>query len=181
MDEHTPGLKRLRTDDELDTIRAGNMTDGHHTHNELYEYRLLYNAALFNEWFFHRQHDVHKSLRHSDGMFCFGDLVESSGWFIVVATLPEGQISNHYKVAEAWDLFRIPERPVPVTYDGHTPAEALKRLTEFLAEPPPETCRADRWKASPSYVGDHSGHFFHYGKDGEYQGYCAGWPKPKKW
>ena len=133
---------------------------------------------LFNTWFQYRMFDVHKSLRHSDGMFCFGDLVESAGWFIVVAQLPTGQISNHYKL-ECWDFFQIPERAVPERYDGHTPQDALDRIKEYLAGPKVETCRADRWKASPRYDGVHSGHFFHYGKDGEYQGYCAGWPKPQ--
>lgn len=165
-----------QTDALMDTIRAGKMTDGHHTHNELYEYRMLYNAALFNEWYFHRQYDVHKSLRHHTGEYCFGTVDEQAGWFIVVATLPQGQISNHYKL-EHWYRFRIPERELPVAYDGHEPWEAAKRLREFLREPPPETCRAQRWSAEPCYVGDHVGHFFHYGKDGEYQGYCGGWPK----
>lgn len=160
----------------MDVIRSGEMTDGHHTHNELYEQRMLYNAALFNEWFLHREHDVHKSVRHSDGNLCFGDLIESGGYFIVVATLPTGQISQHYKL-EAWNLFRIPERPLPAVWDGHTPAEAIQRLQEFLAGPKPSTCRADRWKAQPAYEGIHEGHFFRYGKDGEYEGYCAGWPK----
>lgn len=167
-----------QTDTLMDTIRAGEMTDGQHTHNELYEYRMLYNAALFNEWFLHRQWDVHKSLRHADGNYCFGDLIESGGWFIVVATLPTGQISNHYKL-EAWDLFRIPARPLSVAYDGHTPADALARLLEFLSGPKPETCRAQRWNAQPIFEGKHAGHFFHYGKDDEYQGWCAGWPKPE--
>lgn len=30
-------------------------------------------------------------------------------WFIVIAELPTGQISNHYRV-EDWNLFDIPEK-----------------------------------------------------------------------
>jgi hypothetical protein len=47
----------------------------------------------------HPPFKLEKSLKHSDGELCF-----SEGWFIVVAELPTGQISNHYKV-EDMDLF----------------------------------------------------------------------------
>lgn len=107
-------------------LAAGEASDGFHTHNELYAYRRIYNAALFNEWARTGEHEVVKSWKHSDGEPCFG-----GGWFIVVATLPTGQISNHYQ-AEHWDLFDIPAFELPPAYDGHTPAEALARLQAFI-------------------------------------------------
>ena len=58
----------------------GEFSDGYHTFNELYDYRMLYNAALFNEWVKQGLYDVHKAKRHSDGEECFG-----GGWFIVQA------------------------------------------------------------------------------------------------
>lgn len=61
---------------------------------------MLYNAAFFNS--LEGKYDVHKSYRH--GELCFG-----GGWFIVVANLPTGQVSNHYR-AEEWNLFNVPER-----------------------------------------------------------------------
>lgn len=101
----------------------GEISDGYHTFNELYYYRMLYNAAFFNmlpkEW-------VHKSKRHNDGEECFG-----GGWFIVIANLPTGQISNHYELKD-WDLFQIPEREVADKWDGHTPQEAADRLHKYL-------------------------------------------------
>ena len=114
----------------------GDYSDGYHTFNELYEFRKVYNAALFNFWNttelidrFGNKHDitplfyVHKSWRHYDGELCFG-----GGWFIVVAELPTGQISNHYE-AKDWDLFKIPEKEKAMfKYDGHTSADVLKRL-----------------------------------------------------
>lgn len=106
----------------------GQVSDGHHTFKELYEYRLLYNAALFNEWAEYGLYDVHKSRKHHDGTIPFGD----PKWFIVVAELPTGQISNHYRVATDWDLFTIEERELPNVYDGHTPAVVAERLREFL-------------------------------------------------
>ena len=103
----------------------GDVSDGYHTFNELYYYRMLYNAAFFNllpkEW-------VHKSKRHHTGEECFG-----GGWFIVMANLPTGQISNHYELKD-WDLFQIPEKEFADEWDGHTPQEAAERLHRYLQQ-----------------------------------------------
>lgn len=105
---------------------GGQTSDGHHTFDELYRFRLLYNAALFNEWEKVQGYGVHKSWRHSDGEPCFG-----GGWFVVMATLPTGQISNHYP-AEAWTLFEIEERDRAGEWDGHTAADVAARLEQLL-------------------------------------------------
>jgi hypothetical protein len=100
-------------------------SDGYHTFKELYELRKAYNVALFNEWGSYNFpiYEVHKSWKHHDGELCFG-----GGWFIVVAILPSGQISNHYK-AEDWDLFKIPETEnAKYTFDGHTSKDVIERL-----------------------------------------------------
>jgi hypothetical protein len=104
-------------------------SDGHHTFAELYRYRLLYNAALFNEWAKLGLYDPHKSMFHDDGTLPFGD----RKWFIVVAELPTGQISNHYRVVD-WDLFDIPTKDLPNVYDGHSPDDVERRLTRFLTK-----------------------------------------------
>lgn len=109
-------------------LEAGEASDGFHTHNELYAYRRVYNAALFNEWACTGEHEVVKSWKHSDGELAFG-----GGWFIVVATLPTGQISNHYQ-AEHWPLFDVPAVELPPPFDGHTPAEALARLQALVEQ-----------------------------------------------
>lgn len=100
----------------------GNYSDGYHTFNELYEFRKMYNAALFNLWADTKHYTVVKSYKHSDGELCFG-----GGWFIVTATLPTGQISNHYK-NEDWDLFRCEVVDEAPFYDGHTSEDVLERL-----------------------------------------------------
>lgn len=117
-------------------IKENDISDGYHTFGELYEFRKLYNAALFNEW--GKQYDsrpsntkyaVHKSIRHHNGELCFG-----GGWFIVVAILPTGQISNHYKM-EDWDLFQIPEYSIAkYEFDGHTPEDVMERLKNICNE-----------------------------------------------
>lgn len=128
----------LLIDDER--VDSNAISDGYHTFGELYEFRKVYNAALFNDWAknntsnvmlmsnppipkFEPKYDVHKSWKHHDGELCFG-----GGWFIVVAVLPTGQISNHYE-AKDWDLFNIPEvEKAKYEFDGHTPNDVLNRL-----------------------------------------------------
>lgn len=103
-----------------------NTSDGYHTFKELYDFRRVYNAHLFNEWAKQGKCQVHKSYKHSDGENCFG-----GGWFIVVATLPTGDISNHYE-NKYWDDFQCEERETAKEWDGHTAQDVLTRLTEFL-------------------------------------------------
>ena len=45
----------------------GNTSDGYHTFNELYEFRMIYNAALFNEWASRNKYETSKSWKHHDG------------------------------------------------------------------------------------------------------------------
>ena len=120
---------------EMDKVTE-DTSDGYHTFKELYEFRKVYNAVLFNEWGkiyngkfeqgimdFKPKYDVHKSWKHNDGELCFG-----GGWFIVVAMLSSGQISNHYPASD-WDLFKIPEvEKAKYPFDGHTSEDVIERL-----------------------------------------------------
>jgi hypothetical protein len=103
-----------------------NTSDGYHTFKELYRYRKLYNAGFFNMLAAHTEVPVVKSWRHNDGKECFG-----GSWFIVVANLPTGQVSNHYE-AKDWHLFSIPEVERAPEWDGHDPNEAADRIEKFL-------------------------------------------------
>ena len=130
--------KTLWTDEMIEELveeeevkDMGEVSDGYHTFNELYEYRLLYNASMFNELAKQNLYNVHKSKRHSDGEIPFGD----SNWFIVMAELPTGQISNHYEMKD-WDLFQIPEKETANKWDGHTPKDVTERLRRFLTPKP---------------------------------------------
>lgn len=104
---------------------VSDVSDGYHTFNELYEFRKLYNAAFFNE-LAKNGYNVVKSKRHNDGEECFG-----GGWFIVMAELPTGQISNHYELKD-WDLFRCDEVETSPKWDGHTPKDVIDRITKYL-------------------------------------------------
>lgn len=114
-------LEALRQD-----LAEGEASDGQHTHNELYEYRMLYHAHAARMWVAAGV-PVVKSWRHHDGEECFG-----GEFFIVVATLPEGQVSNHYP-AHSWGLFAVPEASCAPQHDGHTPEVAAARLRGALA------------------------------------------------
>ena len=107
----------------------GEMSDGYHTFNELYYYRMLYNAAFFNELAKNTDIRVIKSKHHSDGKLPFDD----ADMFIVQVELPTGQISNHYHM-EDWDKFNIDVVDVADEWDGHTPQQAAERLKQFILE-----------------------------------------------
>lgn len=111
--------------DLTEKLKSGEASDGYHTHNELYEYRMLYHAHAALAWALDGV-EVTKSWRHADGELCFG-----GGWFIVTAQFPTGQVSNHYP-AESWPLFHVPEVERPAEWDGHTPQEAARRLRILL-------------------------------------------------
>lgn len=113
------GKLQQRVDD------LGQISDGYHTFDELYSYRMAYNALLFNEWAAQNKYDVHLSYRHHDGELCFG----KEDYFVVVAVTPFGQISNHYK-GKYRHLFKLPEVERAIEWDGHTPQQALERLLE---------------------------------------------------
>lgn len=122
-------LEEAKEMHKAETEITENTSDGYHTFKELYHYRMLYNALIFNEWAKQGLYQVHKSLRHSDGKLCFG-----GGWFVVVAMLPSGMITNHYKV-EDWDYFKIASfGKSSIAYDGHTPSDVANRISEFLKQ-----------------------------------------------
>jgi hypothetical protein len=124
--EHYPCKPDIFAATYLSASKIGELSDGFHTFNELYKFRMAYNAALFNEWAKGGLYGVHKSWRHDDGQRCF-----DGGWFIVMADLPSGQISNHYQ-ARYWDLFQIPEKPRASFFDGHTAQDVYDRLVTSL-------------------------------------------------
>jgi len=121
-------LRDLRTLSKVLGVATGELSDGYHTFNELYHFRMLYNAALFNEWAKNgNKYSVHKSKKHYDGELCFG-----GGWFVVYAELPTGQISNHYQ-DKYYDLFNVPESDKALCeWDGHTSEDVSSRIERFI-------------------------------------------------
>jgi hypothetical protein len=98
------------------------------TIEQVYALRMAYHALIVREWAMYQQYAVHKSWRHHDGEQCFGD----PDWFIVVAMLSTGQISNHYH-RDYWDFFQCPEVPKALyPYDGHETDDVTRRIVEHL-------------------------------------------------
>lgn len=111
-------------------IDTGKITDTFHTFDELYDYRMLYNALWVNELLETGECEVFKSKKHEDGELCFG-----GGWFIVVVILPNGEIiDNHYE-EKYWDLFKCMEvEKSYIKYDGHTPQDVKDRMIKWIKE-----------------------------------------------
>ena len=96
----------------------GELSDGFHTFNSLYEQRMILFAALVKAY----KDKAWKSYRHEDGEYCFG-----GGWFIVGIDTPEGSYTYHYE-NKYWDMFDCVDLPRAKHWDGHTEADAETRL-----------------------------------------------------
>ena len=96
----------------------GEVSDGFHTFNALYEQRMILFAALVKAY----KDKAWKSYRHEDGEFCFG-----GGWFIVGIDTPAGSYTYHYE-NKYWDMFDCVDLPRGKHWDGHTEADAETRL-----------------------------------------------------
>ena len=100
--------------------QKGNLSDGYHTFNELYEHRIQLFITLCKV--LHYDVDVWRSQLHSDG-------TEMKGWFILgIDKRKNYQITYHLPMSK-WDetnfaqlLYRAPE------WDGHTSNNVLARL-----------------------------------------------------
>ena len=104
----------------------GDVSDGFHTFNSLYEQRMILFAALVKAY----RDKAWKSYRHEDGEYCFG-----GGWFVVGIDTPEGSYTYHYK-NKYWDMFDCVDLPRAKHWDGHTEADAETRLMSLPAAQP---------------------------------------------
>ena len=96
----------------------GQISDGYHTFDELYEHRFeLWMAICRN---LRRDIAVYKSRVQSDG-------TSYPGWFLLaMGTKAGGQISYHLP-DRLWDACDF-EEMMPPKFDGHTSADVLERL-----------------------------------------------------
>jgi hypothetical protein len=110
---------------------AGEVSDGYHTFNELYEHRYLLFCAMAKRmrsitWTWKcRQHWI-------DGK------IEPvwNGWFLAGILLDydecEKMITYHLPL-EYWDLFDGHEEETPPRHDGHTSQDVIERLKQWLS------------------------------------------------
>jgi len=97
----------------------GEISDGYHTFNSLYNQRLCLSAALVNAY----KDKAWKSRLHHDGEPCFG-----GGWFIVGITTPAGDYTYHYELKD-WNLFDCKVLDKAPEWDGHTDKDVSRLLT----------------------------------------------------
>lgn len=99
---------------------TGEVSDGYHTFNELYDHRCLLFIATMKA-----HPDISwKSWKHSDGE-------RWAGWFIAGMNLPSGAITYHIP-EKFWALASITECERGFAWDGHTSVDVIERLIDWL-------------------------------------------------
>jgi len=99
-------------------ISTGDISDGYHTFDELYNHRLVLFSIICNQ----DHTDAWKSKLHDDGTM-FDD------YFIVGIKTVKGQFTYHYHM-DNWEMFDVFEYDTAPTWDGHT-ADDIIRLLEL--------------------------------------------------
>jgi len=102
---------------------TGEISDGYHTFNELYDHRCHLFVALMRS----NQDISWRSKKHADGeMF--------PSWFIAGMNLPTGLITYHLPLW-MWSMLDgggISTREFAPEWDGHTPADVVSRLADWV-------------------------------------------------
>ena len=101
----------------FDVKTKGEISDGYHTFNELYDHRMILFAVICNK----NNSIAWKSWKHHDNTM-YDD------YFIVGINTPSGQYSYHYH-KDSWDLFKVPELTKAPMWDGHNPEDVTRLLT----------------------------------------------------
>lgn len=100
-------------------MNTGDISDGYHTFNELYDHRAVLFSVICNQNF-----DIAwKSKLHDDGTMY-------DGMFIAGISTCNGDIRYHIE-NKYWDLFKVKELDRAPEYDGHTSDDVLERLKWF--------------------------------------------------
>ena len=99
---------------------TGDTSDGYHTFNELYDHR----AKLFSVIVRCFKDRAWKSKLHHDGTMY-------EGMFIVGIETSQGQATYHYDIDPYWDMFDCKELARAPEWDGHTPEQAISRITSL--------------------------------------------------
>ena len=100
----------------------GDLSDGYHTFNELYHHRAVLFSVICNSF----KSLAWKSKKHNDGTMY-------NGMFIVGIATPKGDATYHYDIEPYWNMFDVKELDKAPEWDGHTPSEAIERISK-LAE-----------------------------------------------
>lgn len=105
---------------EIPETGIGDLSDGYHTFNELYHHRAILFSVICNMM----PDKAWKSKLHDTG-----DMFD--GMFIVGIETPDGQATYHYDINPYWDMFKVKELERAPKWDGHTPSEAIERISKL--------------------------------------------------
>lgn len=100
----------------------GEVSDGYHTFNELYEHRCLLFIALMQS-----NHDIAwRADKNDDG-------TKWDGWFLAGMDLSTGTITYHLP-QNMWSMLDkdIKTFDIGPKWDGHTSNDVIKRLIEWV-------------------------------------------------
>lgn len=101
----------------------GEVSDGDHTFNELYDHRVVLFASLCNLLTESGCTDAFKTRLHDDGS-------SYDGWFLAgIRDSINGDISYHCP-DKYWDLFKCDEIEKAPPFDGYTSDDVLERLMQ---------------------------------------------------
>ena len=98
----------------------GEFSDGYHTFNELYHHRAVLFSVICNMM----PDKAWKSKLHDTG-----DMYD--GMFIVGIETEQGQATYHYDIEPYWDMFKVKELEKAPKWDGHTPSDAIARISNL--------------------------------------------------
>ncbi len=107
---------------------VGEVSDGFHTFNELYEHRVTLFIVLMLSYQLHSW----IAKKHSDGS-------ELDGWFIAGMNLPIGAITYHLPM-DKWDYIvenssNVEVLDIAPEWDGHTASDVIERLKNWKVKP----------------------------------------------
>jgi hypothetical protein len=105
--------------------KTGQISDGYHTFDELYEHRCL----LFLNLMATRPEISWRTRRHEDG-------TAIKGYWIAGMRLPSGDVTYHVpnRLWRLLDKYKVKTLPRAPKWDGHTSADVVKRLSRWLSD-----------------------------------------------
>lgn len=124
---------------EIPKSGIGDLSDGYHTFNELYHHRAILFSLICNLM----PDKAWKSKLHDTG-----DMYD--GMFICGIETPQGQATYHYDIDPYWDMFKVKELEKAPKWDGHTPQDAIERLSTMAADV--VEVRRGKWLSTYEYA-----------------------------
>ena len=104
---------------EFEVENKGDISDGYHTFDELYQHRMMLFAVICNTY----KDKSWKSWKHHDNTM-YDD------YFIVGVSTPKGDYTYHYH-KDNWNMFDVTELEKAPIWDGHEPKD-IDRLLSLL-------------------------------------------------